>query len=38
MVQSEIISDWKCDACGQKTELEKKSTIQKCPNTLIIHL
>jgi uncharacterized UBP type Zn finger protein len=38
MVSPEIISDWKCEACNQKTDLEKKSTIQRCPNTLIIHL
>jgi ubiquitin carboxyl-terminal hydrolase 34 len=38
LVTGEIISDYKCEACNQKTDLEKKMTIDKLPNTLIIHL
>ena len=37
-VQGEIISDYKCEACSQTVELEKKVTIEKVPNTLIVHL
>jgi len=38
LVKGEIISDYKCEACQQKVELEKKVGIEKLPNTLIIHL
>jgi ubiquitin carboxyl-terminal hydrolase 34 len=34
----EVISDYKCEACNQTVDLEKKAAIDKLPNTLIIHL
>lgn len=34
----EIISDYNCEACNKKVDLEKRLTIDKLPNTLIIHL
>jgi len=37
-VSGEIISDYQCEACNQRVELEKKVTIDKLPNTLIVHL
>lgn len=37
-VSGEIISDYQCEACNQKVDLEKKATIDKLPNTLIVHL
>lgn len=37
-VAGEIISDYQCEACNQKVELEKKATIDRLPNTLIVHL
>ena len=38
MVAGEIISDYNCEACNKKVDLEKRLTIDKLPNTLIIHL
>ena len=38
LVSGEIISDYQCEACNQRVELEKKVTIEKVPNTLIVHL
>ena len=34
----EIIGDWKCDECNTKTDLEKTTAIEECPNTLVVHL
>lgn len=38
MVQGEIIEDYQCNSCNQKTEIEKKLAIKNLPNTLIVHL
>jgi ubiquitin C-terminal hydrolase len=38
LVAGEIISDYNCEACNKKVDLEKRLTIDKLPNTLIIHL
>lgn len=38
LVQGEIISDYKCEACSKTVELEKKLTVSELPNTLIFHL
>ncbi len=38
MVQGEIIEGYQCNACNQKTDIEKKVAIQNLPNTLIVHL
>ena len=38
VIQGEIIADYQCEACNKRVELEKKVTIDKLPNTLIIHL
>ncbi len=38
MVAGEIISDYNCEACNKKVDLEKRLSIDKLPNTLIIHL
>lgn len=37
-VSGEIISDYQCESCNQRVELEKKVAIDRLPNTLIIHL
>jgi len=37
-VSGDIISDYQCDKCNQRVELEKKHTIEELPNTLIVHL
>ena len=37
-VSGEIINDYQCEGCEQRVELEKKLTIDKLPNTLIVHL
>jgi uncharacterized UBP type Zn finger protein len=34
----EVVSDYKCGACGETAELEQKTAIEKLPNTLILHL
>lgn len=38
MVAGEIINDYKCSACKNKVDIEKKTAISKLPNTLFIHL
>jgi ubiquitin C-terminal hydrolase len=38
LVAGEIISDYNCEACNKKVDLEKRLSIDKLPNTLIIHL
>jgi len=37
-VSGELISDYQCEACNQRVELEKRVTLDKLPNTLIVHL
>ena len=38
MVAGEIVTGYKCDACKNTVEIEKKLAIKKLPNTLIVHL
>jgi ubiquitin carboxyl-terminal hydrolase 34 len=38
IIKGENISDYQCEACNKRVELEKKVTIDKLPNLLIIHL
>jgi uncharacterized UBP type Zn finger protein len=38
MVTGETINDYKCDACKNRVDLEKKTVVEKLPNTLIVHL
>lgn len=38
IIKGENISDYQCEACNKRVELEKKVTIDKLPNFLIIHL
>ena len=35
---SDIIQDYSCSACNQKTDLQKMTTLAELPNTLIVHL
>jgi ubiquitin carboxyl-terminal hydrolase 34 len=37
-ISGETISDFQCEGCNQRVTLEKKLTIEKLPNTLIVHL
>ena len=37
-ILGELISDYKCDFCGQKADVSKKTRISKVPQNLIIHL
>jgi len=37
-VAGEIISDYHCESCCKRVDLEKKVTINKLPNILIVHL
>lgn len=34
----EVINDYQCEACGQKVDVQRKTVINKLPNTLIVHL
>ena len=38
LVTGETISDYKCDACKNRVDIEKKTVVEKLPNTLILHL
>jgi len=38
LVTGETINDYKCDACLNRVDIEKKTVVEKLPNTLIIHL
>jgi uncharacterized UBP type Zn finger protein len=38
LTTGEIISDFKCEACNQKVEVERKTVLHKLPNMLILHL
>lgn len=33
-----MISDYKCDFCGKRADVSKKTRISKAPKILIIHL
>ena len=35
---SEYIDDFKCDFCNDKVKIQKRTTLCKLPNTLVIHL
>ena len=37
-VEGEIISDYQCDGCNRKVDLQKRSMIASTPNILIVHL
>ncbi len=37
-VSGETINDYRCDACKNRVDIEKKTVVDKLPNTLIIHL
>ena len=37
-VEPDIISDYNCEACGKKVDLEKRNSVSELPNTLILHL
>lgn len=37
-IEGEIISDYKCDGCGKKVDLSKRTLITETPNVLILHL
>ena len=38
LIISESIEDFKCDCCNDKVKIEKRTTLCKLPNTLVIHL
>lgn len=38
MVAGEIISGYKCSACNQTVDIEKKLAVKRLPNILILHL
>lgn len=38
MTEGEIIQGYKCKACNQNVDIEKKLAIKQLPNTLILHL
>ena len=38
LMDGELISDYKCDACNQAVDLKKRSLLGKMPNVLILHL
>ena len=37
-VEGEIISDYQCDGCNRKVDLQKRTMIASTPNILIVHL
>lgn len=37
-VSGETINDFKCEACNNRVDVERKTLVHKLPNTLIIHL
>ena len=37
-VEGEIISDYQCDGCNRKVDLNKRTMIASTPNILIVHL
>jgi hypothetical protein len=37
-ILGELISDYKCDFCGKKADVSKKTRISKAPENLILHL
>jgi len=38
MIEGEIISDYNCDGCKRKVDLQKRTMIASTPNILIVHL
>ena len=37
-ITGEIISDFKCEACNTKTDVERRTVLDKLPNMLMVHL
>jgi len=37
-ISVDVISDYNCEACQSKVEVEKRTVLSKLPNTLIVHL
>ncbi len=37
-ITGEIISDFKCENCEKKVDVEKKIFLKELPNVLIVHL
>lgn len=37
-IEGEIISDYQCDGCNRKVDLQKRTMIATTPNVLIVHL
>ena len=37
-ILGELINDYKCDFCGKKADVSKKTRISKAPHVLVIHL
>ena len=37
-IEGEIISDYQCDGCNRKVDLQRRTMIASTPNVLIVHL
>lgn len=37
-ILGELISDYKCDFCGKKADVSKRTRISQAPQNLILHL
>ena len=37
-IDVDIISDYECEKCKNKVELQKSTSVSELPNTLILHL
>ena len=37
-ISPDIISDYQCESCKQRADLERRTVIHSLPNTLIVHL
>lgn len=38
LIQGETINDYNCEDCSNRCDVEKKTVIDKLPNTLLVHL
>lgn len=38
LTNGEIINDFRCESCNKKVDVEKKMSVKKLPNTLIVNL
>ena len=36
--QGEVINDWMCEFCNQKSDITKKTLLKETPNVMFIHL